>query len=80
MNDQILGLLDRDYITYLCDDSVETEDDEFYQLEDVAAEIDLWFHLRKGKQMSDYKLNEKDIEIIDLLNGTDAFYPTISKT
>nr|CAI5840604.1 unnamed protein product [Callosobruchus analis] len=27
MNDQILGLLDEDYTTYLCDDSVETEDD-----------------------------------------------------
>nr|CAI5847006.1 unnamed protein product [Callosobruchus analis] len=27
MNDQILGLLDGDYTTYLCDDSVETEDD-----------------------------------------------------
>nr|CAI5865177.1 unnamed protein product [Callosobruchus analis] len=27
MNDQILGLLDGDYTTYLSDDSVETEDD-----------------------------------------------------
>nr|CAI5847268.1 unnamed protein product [Callosobruchus analis] len=27
MNDQTLGLLDGDYTTYLCDDSVETEDD-----------------------------------------------------
>nr|CAI5823659.1 unnamed protein product [Callosobruchus analis] len=49
----------------------------FYQLEDIAAEIDLWFHLWKGKQVTDDKLKEKDIAIIDLLNRTDAFYPTI---
>nr|CAI5824775.1 unnamed protein product [Callosobruchus analis] len=28
MNDQILGLLDGDYTTYLSDDSIETEDDD----------------------------------------------------
>nr|CAI5862348.1 unnamed protein product [Callosobruchus analis] len=50
---------------------------DFYQLEDIAAEIDLWFHLWKGKQVTDDKLKEEVIEIIDLLNGTDVFYPTI---
>nr|CAI5834429.1 unnamed protein product [Callosobruchus analis] len=33
--------------------------------------------LMEGKQVTDDKLKEKDIEIIDLLNGTDVFYPTI---
>nr|CAI5864750.1 unnamed protein product [Callosobruchus analis] len=45
-------------------------------LKDIAVEIDLWFHLWKGKQETDDKL-KKDIEIIDLLNGTDVFNPTI---
>nr|CAI5838891.1 unnamed protein product [Callosobruchus analis] len=40
-------------------------------------EFDLWFHLWKGKRVTDDKLNENDIEIIDLLNETDVFYPTI---
>nr|CAI5861630.1 unnamed protein product [Callosobruchus analis] len=49
----------------------------FYQLEDIAPEIDLWFHLWEGKQVTDEKLKEKDIEIIDLLIGADVFYRTI---
>nr|CAI5816903.1 unnamed protein product [Callosobruchus analis] len=44
---------------------------DFYQFEDIAAEIDLCFHLWKGIQVTDDKLKEKGIEIIDLLNGTD---------
>nr|CAI5834790.1 unnamed protein product [Callosobruchus analis] len=47
------------------------------QLEDIAAGIDLWFHLWKGEQVTDDKLKEKNIEIIEFLNETDTFYPSI---
>nr|CAI5836279.1 unnamed protein product [Callosobruchus analis] len=50
---------------------------DFYQLEDIAAEIDLWFYLWEGKQVTDDKLKEKDIEIINLLNPTDVCHLTI---
>ena len=51
---------------------------QFYQLENITAEIDLWYSLwKKEKNKSEEKL--KDIEIIDLLNETDVFYPIITQ-
>lgn len=46
---------------------------EFYELEDITAELDLWYNLWKKKNLTEDKL--KDIEVIDLLNETDVFSP-----
>ncbi|CAH0551331.1 unnamed protein product [Brassicogethes aeneus] len=49
----------------------------FYQLNDITAEMDLWYNLWKEKKTTEDQL--KGVEIIDLLDETDVFYPILKQ-
>lgn len=46
---------------------------EFYKLADISAKLDLWYNLRKKKDLVADKL--KDIEVATLLEKVTIFFP-----
>lgn len=50
---------------------------EFYGLEEIEGELDLWFNLWKNKKLSKESL--KEVEIVDLYTETNLFYPSIKQ-
>lgn len=51
---------------------------EFYHLENINAELDVWYNLWKNKKLTKTELMKMDI--IDVLLETDQFFPDIRKS
>uniref|UniRef100_A0A8D8LGS4 HAT C-terminal dimerisation domain-containing protein n=1 Tax=Cacopsylla melanoneura TaxID=428564 RepID=A0A8D8LGS4_9HEMI len=50
---------------------------KYYEIENINAEIDLWFNLWKNKNLTKTDLMKMDT--IDVLQETDTFFPDIRK-